>query len=40
VEFDTRGFANFSPTDLVFRITDGRQSRALVAAMSGNTRVQ
>jgi len=40
VEFDTRGFADFSPTDIVFRITDGNQSRTLAAAMSGNTRVQ
>lgn len=39
VEFDTRGFANFSPANIIFNVTDGEQSRSLAPAMSGNTKV-
>ncbi len=37
--FDTRGFADFNPTGLVFQLSDGKQTLAIVAAMSGTTRI-
>lgn len=40
IEFDTRGFAEFSPAGLVFRVSDGERTYDIAPAMSGNTRLQ
>lgn len=40
IEFDSRGFANFTPSDLIFVISDANASHAFAPAMSGNTRFQ
>lgn len=39
VEFDSRGYATFSPAGLSFRLSDGTDVRFVMPAMSGISRV-
>lgn len=39
VEFDSRGYATFSPAGLSFRLSDGTDARSVMPAMSGISRV-
>lgn len=39
VEFDSRGFATFSPAGLTFRLSDGTTTKSVMPAMSGISRV-
>ncbi len=39
VEFDSRGFATFSPAGLTFRVSDGTTTKSVMPAMSGISRV-
>lgn len=39
VEFDSRGYATFSPAGLTFHVSDGTTTKSVMPAMSGISRV-
>lgn len=39
VEFDSRGYATFSPAGLTFHVSDGTMTKSVMPAMSGISRV-